>query len=112
MLLSPVKVSLITHVHFARKKPVPISARSSERHQGAGNLSLMGIRNVCFEVSYDIVLIRVIDTAGAAGATLSGRVHGLARSNGHSLPEGVYSLDQVPECRLAHFGGRWSLHFS
>lgn len=112
MLLSPVKVSLITHVHFSRRRPVPISAHSSERHQGAGNLSLMGIRNVSFEVSYDIVLIRVVDAAGAAEATLSGKVHGLARSNGRSLPEGVYSLDRLPECRLAHFGERWSLHFS
>lgn len=124
MLLLPVRVRLITRVSFGREGPVAVSGRRSEctsehhsesyseRHRGAGNLSLMGIRNVCFAVGYDIVLIRVLETAGTDETALSGKVHCLTRRNGRPLPEGVYSLDRLPGCRLAHFGGRWKLHFS
>ena len=115
MLLLPVRVRLITQVSLGRRRPIHISECSSERHseryRGAGNLSLMGIRNVSFDVGYDIGLMRVIDRAGKAEMALSGKVHHVTRGNGRSLPEGVYSLDQLPGCRLAHFGGRWALQF-
>lgn len=112
MLLLPVKVTLITHVRLAEREPVPVSERSSEWHQGAGRLSLMGIKDVSFEVGYDIVLVRGDRCAETDKPSLSGKVRHLARGNGRPLPEGIYSLDRLPECRLGYFGGRWKVHFS
>ena len=112
MLLPPVRLTLLTHVVMGKQASVLTCERRSERHQGAGNLSLMGIRNISFHVRYDIVLIRVTSGEGGAMAVCSGKVHRLPRNNGRPLPGGTYSLDGMPECRLAHFGRRWTLQFS
>ena len=91
--------------------PRQLFACSPERHEGSGQLSMMGIRQVCFDVVYDIVLTRsATDHSSSDLPVLGGDVRRIFRHNGRNLPEGVYGLNTLPGCRLTHFGGTWRLH--
>ena len=87
--------------------------RMPERLRGFGQLRLMGIRNVRFDVAYDLTWVRSMGLLdGIPDTKHTGRVHLMTRHNGRPLPDGVYALESVQGFRLAHFGNRWSIHFS
>ncbi len=83
----------------------------SDVYEGCGVLQMMGIRNICFDVTYTLMI-----SERTSSATLSnvrtGKVLTLQSSNGRPLPQGVYSLAALPYCRLLHFGGCWDTHIA
>ena len=111
MLLLPVKVKVTSDLHVPAKCLISLGESSPASYRGAGNLVLMGIKNVAFHVTYHLVLSHISDIAGGTTA-YHGSVRCMMRRDGGDLPEGVYSLHEMPACRLAYFGGHWKLQFS
>ena len=113
MLLLQLRWKVSSGRSFAQSGSELMFERLPEHHKGAGHLWLMGTRNVSFPVIYDIVLVRLVEADDTAPRmTLTGKVRCMAGESGRPLPEGVYALDKLPECRISHFSDTWSMHFS
>ena len=79
----------------------------SDVYEGCGVLRMMGIRNVCFDVTYRLAISEDLKPSALSNERRV-KVLAMTSRNGRLLPQGVYSLDAIPSCRLLHFGGRWN----
>ena len=112
MLLAPVRLTVVTKLAGDGAHTLFTTDRLPEHHAGTGKLVLMGVKGVAFRVHYDVVLLRVVHAGQQRPQMLlRGKVGQIVREDGGPLPEGVYALEDVPQCRLTYFGQRWRMPF-